>query len=45
MSTVTAARLVFNLPEAGEPLLFEQRLLPADQPMIVELRYHARKKP
>jgi tetratricopeptide (TPR) repeat protein len=37
---VTASRLVVNLPEAGESLRFEQRLVPAGQPITVTIRYH-----
>ena len=43
--TVTASHLVINLPQTSEPLRFEQRLVTAGSPLVVEIRYRSRRKP
>jgi hypothetical protein len=43
--SVTAAAVVVNVPQAGERLAFEQRLVPPGEPLTVEIRYQTRSPP
>ena len=42
---IDASTLSLSLPETGAGLLLEQRLVPADQPLTIEMRYRSRRRP